>query len=104
MRLAMQVHRARRFYERPESKRQYRERPVPGATAAALPRPEPDFHERCTLVGDHPALQRQLGLVVDLGRGRSVAPRGQPLALGPDRAAGGRRRVPHDPYPLRGRG
>ena len=66
MRLAMQVHRARRFYERPESKRPYHERPVPGATAAALPRPEPDFHERCTLVGDHPALQRQLGLVVDL--------------------------------------
>ena len=29
MRLAMQVHRARRFYERPESKRQYHERPVP---------------------------------------------------------------------------
>jgi hypothetical protein len=66
LRLAMQVHRARRFYERPESQRPYRERPLDGATAARPPRPEPDFHERCTLVSDHPALQRRLGLVVDL--------------------------------------
>ncbi len=66
LRLAMQIHRARRFYERPESKREYHERPVDGATAAPLPRPEPDFHERCSLVGDHPALQRRLGLVLDL--------------------------------------
>ncbi len=65
-RLAIQVHRARRFYERPESKLDYRERPVDGASAPKLPRPEPDFHERCTLVSDHPALQRRLGLVVDL--------------------------------------
>jgi hypothetical protein len=66
MRLALQLHRARRFYERPESKLEYRERPVEGATTPRPPRPEPDFHERCALVADHPSLQRQLGLVVDL--------------------------------------
>ena len=30
------------------------------------PRPDPDFHERCTFVADHPALQRRLGLVIDV--------------------------------------
>lgn len=66
LRLALQAHRARRFYERPESKLEYRERPLEGATAPRPPRPEPDFHERCSLVGDHPSMQRRLGLVVDL--------------------------------------
>jgi len=65
-RLALQVHRARRYYERPESQGDYRERPDPSAVAERPPRPEPDFHERCTLAGDHPALLRRLGLVVDL--------------------------------------
>lgn len=65
-RLAMQLHRARRFYERPEAELEYRERPLDGATAAPVPRPEPDFHERCSLAGDHPELQRRLGLVIDL--------------------------------------
>lgn len=66
VRLALQLHRARRFYERPEAQREYRERPDPDAVSDPLPRPEPDVHERCTLVGDHPGLQRRLGLVIDL--------------------------------------
>ena len=65
-RLAFQLHRARRYYERPESQGKYQERPTAGAQAPKLPRPKPDFHERCTLAGDHPALLRRLGLVVDL--------------------------------------
>ncbi len=65
-RLAMQLHRARRFYERPESKLEYHERPVAGAIRPRPPRPGPDFHERCSLVGDHPSVQRRLGLVLDL--------------------------------------
>ena len=66
LRLAVQVHRARRFYERPESQLPYRREPKANPSHTTPPRPEPDFHERCSLVGDHPALQRRLGLVVDL--------------------------------------
>jgi hypothetical protein len=65
-RAVLELHRARRFYERPEAQVPYRRRPVEGATS---PRPEkvkPDFHERLSLLGDHPALLRKLGLVVDL--------------------------------------
>jgi hypothetical protein len=65
-RLALQVHRARRFYERPESELDYRRTPRRDATHRRPPRPAPDFHERCSLAADHPALQRRLGLVVDL--------------------------------------
>jgi hypothetical protein len=65
-RLLLEVHRARRFYDRPETQSTYRDRPIPGAQLDRPPRPGPDFHERCSLVGDHPALQRLLGLVVDL--------------------------------------
>ena len=70
----LELHRARRFYERPESKRRSTtsDRST-GATAPTLPRPEPDFHERCALVGDHPALLRRLGLV-DRPRGRRPRP------------------------------
>lgn len=64
--LALELHRARRFYERPETAPAYRERPKQGATSERPPRKIPDFHERCSLVGDHPSLQRKLGLVVDL--------------------------------------
>ena len=65
-RAILEVHRARRFYERPESALPYQERPDENPAVEAVPRPEPDFHERCTFVADHPALQRRLGLVIDL--------------------------------------
>jgi hypothetical protein len=60
-------HRARRFYERPESVvADPPPQPIEGETRAELPRPEPDFHERVSLLGDHPGLLRKLGLVIDL--------------------------------------
>jgi hypothetical protein len=65
-RSVFEVHRARRFYERPESARSYQDRPSEDAEIPEVPRPDPDFHERCTFVSDHPALQRRLGLVIDL--------------------------------------
>ncbi len=65
-RMAMELHRTRRFYERPEEAGEYRDRPLEGAVSPPLPRPEPEFHERCAMAGDHPALLRTLGLVIDL--------------------------------------
>jgi hypothetical protein len=62
----LEVHRARRFYERPESALPYQDRPSENPVVEEVPRPDPDFHERCTFVSDHPALQRRLGLVIDL--------------------------------------
>ena len=62
----LELHRARRFYERPESQQTSRPRPVDGATRDPVPRPEPDFHDRVSLLGDHPGVLRRLGLVVDL--------------------------------------
>lgn len=62
----LEIHRARRFYERPESKLDHQERPSENPVVTPVPRPEPDFHERCGFVADHPALQRRLGLVIDL--------------------------------------
>ena len=62
----LDLHRVRRFYERPESAQTYHERPVPNAPN---PRPkslEPDFHQRVALLGDHYALLRELGLVIDV--------------------------------------
>lgn len=64
-RLLWQLHRARRFYDRPEEQHDYRRRPDPDATQPPLPRPEPDFAERLSLINDHPALQRLLGIVID---------------------------------------
>lgn len=64
--IALELHRCRRYYERPESQAPYRERPDPAATAKPLPQQEPEFHERCAMAGDHPALLRALGLVIDL--------------------------------------
>ncbi|MET0458629.1 MAG: hypothetical protein ABW195_05250, partial [Ilumatobacteraceae bacterium] len=65
-RFALELHRARRFYERPESVRDYQAVPTPGATMAKMAPPVPDFHERVAVAGDHPALLRRLGLVVEL--------------------------------------
>src|SRR3954469_25747305 len=66
LRLLMELHRTRRFYERPESQEEYLERPVDGAVQPRPPRPGPDFHERCALAGDHRVLLRRLGLAIDL--------------------------------------
>ncbi len=65
-RMAVELHRARRFYERPESLAQQKYQERPDTVAAQLPPKEPEFHERCVTCGDHPALLRKLGLVVDL--------------------------------------
>ena len=65
-RIAVELHRARRFYERPESQGSYRERPDPSAVPQLVESPQPEFHERVGMVGDHPALLRRLGLVVNL--------------------------------------
>lgn len=66
--MVRQLHRARRFYERPEeiAQQPYRAKPDPNATSRPLPSPEPEFHARCAMAGDHPTLLRRLGLVVDL--------------------------------------
>jgi hypothetical protein len=60
----LDLHRARRFFEREESVQKYERRPV--RTSKRLTVPERDFHERLTLLGDQPALLRRLGLVIDL--------------------------------------
>ena len=65
-RAALELHRCRRYYERPESQLRYQASPTPGATVPPLAPPEPEFHERCAVAGDHPALLRRLGLVIDL--------------------------------------
>jgi hypothetical protein len=65
-RVVLDVHRARRYYQRPEEERPYAERPTPGAVAAPVRRPDPDFHERVGLLGDLSPLLRRLGLVIDL--------------------------------------
>ena len=65
-RAALELHRCRRYYERPESQRPYQASPTPGATVPPIAPPEPEFHERCAMAGDHPALLRRLGLVIDL--------------------------------------
>ncbi|MDH3261833.1 MAG: hypothetical protein OEM84_12800 [Acidimicrobiia bacterium] len=64
--LTLELHRARRFYERPESALPYQDRPDLNPVVEKLPRPEPDFHERVSLASDHQSLQRRLGLVIDL--------------------------------------
>ena len=65
-RVALELHRCRRFYERPESRQEYRDRPDPRAKLPPLPRSKSEFHERCALAGDHGELLRRLGLVLDL--------------------------------------
>ncbi|QSX75884.1 hypothetical protein HIV01_005080 [Lysobacter arenosi] len=65
-RAALELHRCRRYYERPESQLDYKPRPLPGAKVPPVQPAEPEFHERCAMAGDHPALLRRLGLVIDL--------------------------------------
>jgi hypothetical protein len=65
--LLLDLHRARRFYERPEEQRAYHERPDPDAEVPTpITPPDPDFHQRCTLLTDTPGVLRELGLVIDL--------------------------------------
>jgi hypothetical protein len=64
--LTTDVHRARRYYQRPEEQRDYRDEPDPNATAVPVAKPDPDFHERAGLLGDLSPLLRQLGLVIDI--------------------------------------
>lgn len=65
-RVLAELHRLRRYYERPESAQKWRDRPDPRAKLPELARPDPDFHERCAIVGNHRELLRRLGLVVDV--------------------------------------
>ncbi|NYE19046.1 hypothetical protein [Microbacterium immunditiarum] len=59
------LHEVRRYYDRPESKTDYKA--VPDAPPPDPLKPkEPEFHERVATVGDHPVLLRRLGLVIDL--------------------------------------
>ncbi|MFE5536457.1 hypothetical protein [Streptomyces sp. NPDC056492] len=74
-RLAAELHRCRRYYERPEGQYPYRPRPDPNAQTPEIGAPEPEFHERCAMVGDHPALLRALGLVIDIEVAEADLPR-----------------------------
>lgn len=59
------LHEVRRYYDRPESKTDYKAEPDAPPPDPLKPK-EPEFHERIATVGDHPALLRTLGLVIDL--------------------------------------
>lgn len=59
-----ELHRARRYYERPESAQPYQE--VPDTAPVGLPPHGAEFHERVGTIGDHAALLRRTGLVIDL--------------------------------------
>ncbi|MFG3002074.1 hypothetical protein [Streptomyces sp. NPDC048340] len=74
-RLAAELHRCRRYYERPEGQHPYQPRPDPNAHTPEIDTPLPEFHERCAMVGDHPALLRALGLVIDLKVAEADLPR-----------------------------
>lgn len=60
------VHRARRYYQRPQEQVGYEPRPVEGATTPRPVNDEPDFHQLAASAGSTPALLRRLGLAVDL--------------------------------------
>ncbi len=64
--LLSDLHRAKCYYARPEEEAAYRDRPVPGAVGPPVVKPEPDFHERASLLGDLAPLLRKLGLVIDV--------------------------------------
>lgn len=60
------VHAAQRYYNRPEERKPYQDKPTPGATNPRTPHAVPDFHERASSVGNVPSLARMLGFVVDV--------------------------------------
>lgn len=59
------LHEVRRYYDRPESASDYKAVPDSPPPDPLKPKP-PEFHERVATVGDHPAMLRRLGLVIDL--------------------------------------
>ncbi len=59
-----ELHRVRRFYERPESQADAQRVKSPPDAVKPLPSPEPEFHERVGAAGDHPAFLRRLGLLI----------------------------------------
>ncbi|MFT3798821.1 hypothetical protein [Microbacterium sp.] len=59
-----ELHRVRRFYERPESQAESQRVKSPPDKAAPLPSPAPEFHERVAAAGDHPEFLRRLGLLI----------------------------------------
>ena len=65
-RMMLELHRCRRYYERPESQDDYKRRPDPKAKVPKVERARSEFHERCAAAGDHSELLRRLGLVVDV--------------------------------------
>jgi hypothetical protein len=65
-RMMLELHRCRRYYERPESQDEYKRRPNPKAKVPKVELARSEFHERCAAAGDHGELLRRLGLVVDL--------------------------------------
>lgn len=68
LRLIVDAHAMRRYYERPEQPQQ-QPRAVPDPEAPPTPRPElpeRDFHARAASFGSTPALLRRLGLAVDV--------------------------------------
>jgi hypothetical protein len=66
LKMALELHRCRRYYERPEAQWPHRADPIDGAKPPPLPENEPEFHTRCALFGDHAELLRHLGLVIDV--------------------------------------
>ncbi len=68
LRLIVDAHAMRRYYERPEQPQQApRREPDPDAPPTPrLDRPEHDFHARVASFGSTPALLRRLGLAVDV--------------------------------------
>lgn len=60
------LHRVRRYYERPESQSPSQAVPHPPQPVKALEPPQPEFHERVAAVGDHRELLLRLGLVIPL--------------------------------------
>lgn len=59
------LHEVRRYYDRPESARPYQAVPDSPPPDPLTPK-TPEFHERVAMIGDHAALLRALGLVIDL--------------------------------------
>ena len=101
---ALELHRARRFYERPESAGARTETGRPdGAThARSCARRRPTSTSAWHRLGDHPALLRRLGLV-DRAAGRRPRPgcATSRVAVGARSSAGGDTSGPADPGALR---